>query len=193
MGRRMAPNASTRALIVAAVLAAACRAPSGGPCRLDGLTCEAPSGWREAASLHEPGARFLYINPIQDAAIGMNFPLIEGTFETSAADEAAAKASRQAAVDSYKDDPDFRAGDVVSQTVAGAPAWSYSVEHASSDELPGREAKGRAPVQVRWRELVILIHGPTRNYRLTFGAPVPLFDREKPAFDRLLSSLKFSQ
>lgn len=192
----MAQRASKRLLpaLILALAAAGCRrAALGNPCALHGLECQAPSGWKPIAAGNEPGTRFVFIHAVADPEIGANFPEIEGSLDDSAADEAAARASRRNAVEAYADDASFKAGEVKAIPAAGGEAWSYEVSRLESDEEPDRSAGARAPVVVQYRQETVLLRGGRKNYRLTFGAPAPIFDRERPAFERLLASLRLSR
>ncbi len=46
---------------------------------------------------------------------------------------------------------------------------------------------------VLYRETAVHVSGPKRAYIIRYASPISLYDKHRPAFDRLISSIKFTE
>lgn len=188
-------SARLAALSICAFWSSACETPSLAPAVghfqsvAGGFTCELPGpGWQRRLNYPD-----LYLSVRHDDADNSLKPDIDVREDKGRSLEEL-EALRVRAIKSFEGDATFKAMPIRSIKIDGRMGWIE--DQASMNALPATmHRKIGDPVYkpVLYRETTIYITGPKKSYAIKYSSPASLYDKHRPAFDRLLSSFKFAE
>lgn len=101
---------------------------------------------------------------------------------------------RGAALNARKDDPSYKSLPIQEIKLAGRSGLVENVTSINAlAAMMHRKDGGPAFKPVLYRETTVYVTGPHRSYNIRYAAPASLYDKHRPAFDRLLGSFKFTE
>lgn len=178
-------------LFAALATICACSRPTPQSSRFstEGFSGELPSGWKEDKGMETP--------------LWLRGPETEGAeFPTIALDRAIDRQKRAASRAVVEDflkldkstlglDPTFSSWAVKEISVDGRPAWEYSISYLNTSQRAIHMLHGGPPpVDVNVRITNVYFQANGRAWEAMYSAPVSLYDKYRPTFDRFLADLR---
>lgn len=181
------------ALSAVALLCAACgggsTVPATGSFRSEngGFSCELPGvGWQRRLNISQ-----LYLGLKHDEFDSGFHPDID-VYEHKSRTREELEALRAGSIEQRKDDPNFKALPIQEIRVDGRVAWIDDQTFINALAATMHRPAGTPAFKpVLYRETTIFVTGPKKSYIIRYSAPVSLYDKHRPAFDRLLAGFRF--
>lgn len=187
-------SARLAALSIFALLSTACETPSLAPAvgqfksGAGGFACELPgTGWQRRLNYPD-----LYMSVRHDDTDNALRPDID-VHEDKGRTREELEVLRAGAIRIYEGDTTFQAMPIRPIKIDGRMGWIE--DQTSMNALAATmHRKSGDPIYkpALFRETTVYITGPKRSYAIKYSSPVSLYDKHRPAFDRLLASFKFT-
>lgn len=174
---------------LAILLACSRQEPPSSRFSAEGFSGELPSGWSEDKGMETP--------------LWLRGPETEGAeFPTIALDRAIDRQKRAVSRTVVEDflkldkstlgkDPTFSSGPVKDISVDGSPAWEYSISYLNTSQRALHALHGGTPpVDVNVRITNVYFQANGQAWEAMYSAPVSLYDKYRPTFDRFLADLR---
>ncbi|UPT72485.1 MAG: hypothetical protein M0D55_10915 [Elusimicrobiota bacterium] len=193
MANKMDDRASDRILILALSLLGACinqsHVPAVGSFQSDGgVRCELPaSGWMRDA--YPTKGIFLSLgHPDEENEISPHISILEDRPRTK--DEL--ERYRNHALRTKRDGDPAKSEPIRDVTVDGRKGLLEDAIFLNALASIVHQRTTPAPPPVLTREQTIYVTGPARSYTIRYSAPISLFEKHHPEFEKLLASIKFA-
>lgn len=151
-----------------------------------GLTASVPEGWDA-----EDGSRPFWVEARESE--GALSPRITIDEERSVPDRAFAEELAEDDRKIYGAGPHFAMTAVSTSEVSGAPGWSYTFSYLDQGQRGVETPKNYSgPIDVPAKRTTLIVKGPRKHFRIVYSAPLSLYEKYRPEFERWLRSIQFA-